>query len=230
MDKILCVEDSPEYREVLKSALKGLHADFASTLAEARMFLKNNDNNYDLMLLDVSLPDGDGIKFLSEFNLKNKNIREMPVFIVSSDSDELSKVTAFGLGVDDYICKPFSPIELLARVQAKIRKLREQKMDSSKAIVGDIEVNQHKMSLQIQGDSEPVPEVTPIEFKIFALLSKHPGNILSRGQIIDSVWPLNTFITERTVDAHVSRLRRKIIRSKVNIETVFGVGYKLILE
>lgn len=231
MDKFLCIEDSPEYREVIKSALKGLHADFAENLAEARALLNNFENSYDILLLDVSLPDGDGIKFLSEFNLQNKNIRDIPVFIVSSDSNELSKVAAFGLGVDDYICKPFSPIELKARVEAKLRKIKDKKVEEKILHVGDIEVNHHNMSLKIQGHAQSLANITPIEFKIFSLLSQRPSHILSRSQIIDHVWPLNTHITERTVDTHVSRLRKKLqTTSKVEIETVFGVGYKLIVE
>lgn len=230
MDKFLCIEDSAEYREVIKSALKGLSADFATSLAEARTLLNNAENSYDILLLDVSLPDGDGIKFLSELNLKNKNMRNIPVFIVSSDSDELSKVAAFGLGVDDYICKPFSPIELKARVEAKLRKIKDKINGNKVLLVGNIEINHHNMSLKIEGALNPIENVTPIEFKIFALLSQNPSHILSRSQIIDNVWPLNTFITERTVDTHVSRLRKKLSASSVEIETVFGVGYKLIFE
>lgn len=229
MDKVLCVEDSQEYQKVIKNALKGIDADFAATLAEARTFLNSPENAYDMLLLDVSLPDGDGIKFLSEFNLNNKKMRDIPVFIVSSDSNELSKVTAFGLGVDDYICKPFSPIELKARVEAKMKKIKDKKSESNSFVVGDIEVDHNKMTLHIQNATSPLEGITPIEFKIFTLLGQNPGNILSRAQIIDRVWPLNTFITERTVDAHVSRLRKKIAESKIEVETVFGVGYKLIL-
>lgn len=229
MDRVLCVEDSIEYQTVIKNALKGIDADFAANLAEARTLLNSPDIAYDMMLLDVSLPDGDGIKFLSEFNLNNKKMRDIPVFIVTSDSNELSKVTAFGLGVDDYICKPFSPIELKARVEAKMRKIKDRRMESTNFSVGDIEVDHNKMTLHILNTPGPIEGITPIEFKIFTLLGQNPGNILSRAQIIDRVWPLNTFITERTVDAHVSRLRKKISASNIEVETVFGVGYKLIL-
>lgn len=229
MDRVLCVEDSIEYQAVIRNALKGIDADFAANLAEARTLLNSPDIAYDMMLLDVSLPDGDGIKFLSEFNLNNKKMRDIPVFIVTSDSNELSKVTAFGLGVDDYICKPFSPIELKARVEAKMRKIKDRRTESTNFSVGDIEVDQNKMTLHILNAPAPVEGITPIEFKIFTLLGQNPGNILSRAQIIDRVWPLNTFITERTVDAHVSRLRKKITGSKIEVETVFGVGYKLII-
>lgn len=226
---MLCIEDSQEYQRVIRNALTGISADFAANLAEARLLLNSPDNVYDMLLLDVSLPDGDGIKFLSEFNLSDKRVRDIPVFIVSSDSNELSKVTAFGLGVDDYICKPFSPLELKARVNAKMRKIKDKQQESKNFSVGDIEVDSSKMTLQIKDAPEVIRGITPIEFKIFTLLSQNPSHILSRSQIIDRVWPMNTFITERTVDAHVSRLRKKIITSSLEIETVFGVGYKLIL-
>jgi DNA-binding response OmpR family regulator len=230
MDRVLCVEDSQEYQIVIKRALSGITADFASNLAEARFLLDSPDKTYDMLLLDVSLPDGDGIKFLSEFNLNNKKTRDIPVFIVSSDTNELSKVTAFGLGVDDYICKPFSPIELKARVDAKIKKAKDKKIESNNYLVGNVEVDQSKMTLKVRGSLTPVQNITPIEFKIFTLLGQSPGNIMSRAQIIDRVWPMNTFITERTVDAHVSHLRKKMAGADIEIETVFGVGYKLVIK
>lgn len=230
MDRILCVEDSQEYQLVIKSALSGISADFASSLAEARSMLNSTDFHYDMLLLDVSLPDGDGIKFLSEFNLNNKKTRNIPIFIVSSDSNELSKVTAFGLGVDDYICKPFSSIELKARVDAKIRKSKNQKVESNHFRIGNVEVDQNKMTLKLVGAHRAIENITPIEFKLFVLLGQYPGHIMSRGQIIDRIWPMNTYVTERTVDAHVSHLRKKLSDASIEVETVFGVGYKLILK
>ena len=122
VDKVICVEDSPEYQHFIRSALSEMKIDFANNISDARLLLQNPQNHYDILLLDIFLPDGNGIHFLSELNLMNKGRQSVPVFIVSSDSHEMSKIAAFGLGVDDYICKPFSSKELRARVEAKLKK------------------------------------------------------------------------------------------------------------
>lgn len=230
MNKILCVEDSKEHREFVKAALAGSHIEFAQDLSSARKLLDNISNSYDILLLDVGLPDGNGIKFLSEFNTSLRKNRDIPIFIVSADNDELSKIAAFGLGIDDYISKPFSAMEFRARVEAKIKKNVANKTENRLILVGDIQIDHGKMNLRLESDAQVIDNITPIEFKIFVLLSQKPGNIMSRSQMIDRVWPANTFITERTVDAHVSHLRKKISESCVKIETVFNIGYKLVIE
>lgn len=225
VDRIICIEDSQEYQHFIRSALSEMNIDFATSISDARRLLQNPQSQYDILLLDISLPDGNGIHFLSELNLMNKN--QIPVFIVSSDNQEMSKIAAFGLGVDDYICKPFSSKEFRARVEAKLRKSKKEK--TSDYSVGNIQVNINKMNLTLLESQQEISDITPIEFKIFCALSIKPGFILSRQQIIESVWPVNTNITERTVDTHLSHLRKKISTSNVKIETVIGVGYKVII-
>jgi DNA-binding response OmpR family regulator len=228
VDRIICIEDSQEYQHFIRAALVDMSIDFANSISEARLLLQNAQYHYDILLLDISLPDGNGIHFLSELNLMNKNRYSIPVFIVSSDTQEMSKIAAFGLGVDDYICKPFSSKEFRARVEAKLKKSRNQ--GAVDFLVGNIQVNTNKMTLSLRETNQEVGDITPIEFKIFCTLAAKPGFILSRVQIIDSVWPINTNITERTVDTHLSHLRKKISASNVRIETVIGVGYKIIIN
>lgn len=228
MDRIICIEDNQEYQHFIRSALSEMKIDFANNISEARVLLQNPQNHYDILLLDIFLPDGNGIHFLSELNLMNKNRQSIPVFIVSSDSHEMSKIAAFGLGVDDYICKPFSAKELRARVEAKLKKNRSQ--GAGDFLVGNIQVNTNRMNLTIRETNQEISDITPIEFKIFCTLAAKPGFILSRVQIIDAVWPINTNITERTVDTHLSHLRKKISASNVKIVTVIGVGYKIVIH
>jgi DNA-binding response OmpR family regulator len=227
VERIICIEDSQEYQHFIRSALSEMNIDFANNISEARVLLQNPQYHYDILLLDIFLPDGNGIHFLSELNLMNKNRQSLPVFIVSSDSQELSKIAAFGLGVDDYICKPFSSKEFRARVEAKLKKNRGQ--GAGDFLVGGIKVNSNRMNLTLRETNQEISDITPIEFKIFCTLAAKPGNILSRVQIIDAVWPINTNITERTVDTHLSHLRKKISASNVKIETVIGVGYKIVI-
>ncbi len=228
VDRILCIEDSQEYQLFIRSALSEMLIDFAGSISEARNLLQNSSHHYDILLLDISLPDGNGIHFLSELNLMNKSRYSVPVFIVSSDSQEMSKIAAFGLGVDDYICKPFSSKEFRARVEAKLKKSKTK--SAVNFFVGNIQVNPNKMTLTLSETNHEVSDITPIEFKILCTLAAKPGFILSRTQIINAVWPVNTNITERTVDTHLSHLRKKISASNVKIETVIGVGYKIVIK
>lgn len=228
MNKIICIEDSQEYQHFIRTALSEMTIDFANNISEARVLLQNPQYHYDILLLDIFLPDGNGIHFLSELKLMNKNSHSIPVFIVSSDSQEMSKIAAFGLGVDDYICKPFSSKEFRARVEAKLKKSRSK--GAGDFLVGNIQVNTNRMNLTIRDTNQEISDITPIEFKIFCTLAAKPGFILSRVQIIDAVWPINTNITERTVDTHLSHLRKKISASNVKIETVIGVGYKIVIH
>ena len=228
MYKILCIEDSKEYQTLISASLGNIKVVFSDCLKTAREMLEQPQCDFDLLLLDISLPDGSGINFLSEINLTNPHVQDIPIFIVSSDNNELSKITAFGLGVDDYICKPFNTKEFKARIEAKIRKSKDQR-GKTEYIVGDIKVHPHKMTLSYVKNNQEIENITPNEFKIFCALIAHPGHILSRAQLIEKVWPHNTNVTERTIDTHLSHLRKKISHSLLKIETVFGVGYKVVL-
>ncbi len=221
MRKIACVEDSREYQLLIQDALKGYEVQFVSTLAQARTLFQNETDGFEMLLLDVSLPDGNGIKFLSEIKLT----RDLPVFILTADNDVLSKVAAFGIGADDYIVKPFHALELRARVEAKMRSHQTARESGGAITVGDLAIDAGKMS--VTGDKGQRIDLTPIEFKILHLLARRIGNVYSRAQIMTEVWGDQTHLTDRTVDAHVSHLRKKIAFSRVKITTVLSVGYKI---
>ena len=223
MEKLLCIEDSQEFQILIAHALKGYEIDFATTLDQARKLLDQKSQGYELMLLDLSLPDGNGMKFISEFNLRYSN-QKTPIFVVSSDSDVYSKIAAFGVGIDDYIVKPFSALELRARVDAKLKKQQKTMKDESVISVGDLEIDTAKMV--VTRGSKKI-ELTPIEFKILVVLARRKDIVFSRSQIMNEVWGNETYITDRTVDAHISHLRKKIAKSNVQVESVLSVGYKL---
>ncbi|MFN8944296.1 MAG: response regulator transcription factor [Pseudobdellovibrionaceae bacterium] len=223
MEKLLCIEDSQEFQILIGQALKGFEIDFASTLEQARSLLDQKKKSYHLMLLDLSLPDGNGMKFISEINLRFPD-KKTPIFIVSADSDVYSKIAAFGVGIDDYIVKPFSSLELRARVEAKLKKSQRSFQEESVLQIGDLTIDTAKM---VVSRNEKKINLTPLEFKILVVLTRRKDFVFSRTQIMNDVWGDETYITDRTVDAHISHLRKKISRSNVQIESVLSVGYKL---
>jgi two-component system, OmpR family, phosphate regulon response regulator PhoB len=222
--RILCVEDAIEYQILIGKALTGYELIFCSSIAATRKVLSESHASFDFVLLDVSLPDGSGLEFLGELR-DNPSLSELPVFILSVDDAILSKVAAFGIGVDDYICKPFNPLELKSRIEARLKKAEQ--FHSKRRIIGNLVLDQSRMQASFQDGAQQKIDMTPIEFKILFLLSRRPEVIYTRQQIIDEVWGHLTHITDRTVDAHISHVRKKLESSKVSIETVLGVGYKL---
>lgn len=227
MAKILCIEDSQDFVIYLTSVLKDHTLSFAPTLNDAFKYVQNGRESFDLILLDVSLPDGNGIKALGQFKdaFSAKNI---PIIILSADNDILSKVAAFGVGADDYIVKPPHSAELKARIEARLRAAQAQAKDSQHIKIGNLIIDSDKMSIQIQlADKVENVDLTPSEFKLLKILSTRPGQVYSRDYLIDHVWGIAKHITERTVDAHISHLRKKISLSTAKVETVLGAGYKI---
>jgi len=228
MARILCIEDSQDFQLFLSSILKEHVLTFVASTIEALRITNNGQNHFDLILLDVSLTDGNGIKILP----KLKEIfagRFVPIIILSSENDVLTKVAAFGVGADDYINKPPDPSELKARIEAKLRTAQSLIVESSTLEFKDLIVDIDKMTVEIisKNKGRKIVDLTPYEFKILRLLMSRPGQVYSREVIIDRIWGIDKFITSRTIDAHISHLRKKLISSEVQIETVLSAGYKL---
>jgi DNA-binding response OmpR family regulator len=228
MARILCIEDSQEFQIYLTSLLREHSLLHANSIQEAHGFLKSQPENIDLILLDISLPDGSGMDLLPQVK-EILGQRHVPCIIISSNSDVYTKVAAFGIGADDYICKPPDPHELKARIDAKVRWSAESSVRSSYLTYEDLLIDTDKVSVEVakKGQEKVRLELTPIEYKILKLLITRPGQVYSRDQIINNVWGVGKYLTERTVDAHVSHLRKKISDSSVKIETVLSLGYKL---
>lgn len=231
MARILCIEDSQEFQIYLSSILKEHNLTFVSNSNEALRITESGRDHFELILLDVSLPDGNGIKILPRLK-EAMAPRFVPVMILSSDSDIITKVAAFGVGADDYINKPPEPSELRARIDARLRTAQSISQEKSVLEYTDLVVDLDKMTVEIllKNNKRESIELTPYEFKILKLLLSRPGQVYSREMIIDRVWGIDKFITSRTVDAHVSHLRKKLVQSQVQIETVLSAGYKLALK
>lgn len=231
MERILFIEDSAEFGLYIKSALKEYEIFLAPSLSDAFHLLKTGRKSFDLVLLDVSLPDGNGIKSLDSLK-EYFSDNTTPFIVLTSDDDILSKVAAFGLGADDYLTKPPHIAELKARIAARLRisQLIQKKMEES--IIGDLTINSEKMLVEqeLTDGHKRSLDLTPLEFKILKFITSRIGQIYTRDQLIDHVWGVGKFLSERSVDAHVSHLRKKISESRVEVSTVIGIGYKAIIK
>ncbi len=228
--KILFIEDTPECQLILQNILKDYKTTTCVSLEEASRSLKQGP--YAAIILDIELPDGDGLRFLAEIPEAQK--KQTAIFVISGKTALANKAMAFTYGADDFISKPFDPIELKLRIDAKIRKITEQHKQAESYKIEDLTINVAEQRLylenknpEVTNESGPI-NFTSLEFRIFAFLSKNKNMVISRSEIISHIWGGKVYITDRTVDAHVAHIRKKIQASRVKIETVFGTGYKLI--
>jgi two-component system alkaline phosphatase synthesis response regulator PhoP len=225
-DKILCIDDDLSLQTLVQAALSDFEILCAQGYSEA---LRIIDSNFKLsaLLVDIQLPDGDGLELLSRICV-HKELSKLPVIILSGQTALSNKVTAFTFGADDFISKPFDPIELKLRVTSKIKK-RRQDMDSlNERRFGNllIDVDRHKV-FAIHGNREKDLHLTSTEWKILMLLTRRVEVVFSRDQILESVWG-DTFISDRTVDSHIAHLRTKLERTDLAIESVRNLGYRAI--
>lgn len=228
MQRLLLVEDNEVMRVLAANTLKEFSLSMASTLKEAQVLMQTNA--FDLILLDIGLPDGDGLTFLN--HLSNASGAQTPVIIISGKTDIASKVTAFSFGAEDFISKPFDPIELKARVSAKLKKIEQAKTSSDQLKIGDliITVSKQKVVIQSGGNDQMPIDLTTLEFKLLLSLAKHPERVYTREHLLSEVWGNDLSVTLRSVDTHVAHLRKKIHKSKVKIDTVIRSGYRLLIN
>lgn len=226
MRKILLVEDSADAVALVRHALGNVaQLEWVRTYREAAAQLERNQ--FDLILLDVTLPDGDGFHLCSILQAEEK-FRHLPVILVTSRDSVMDKVMAFSVGADDYVTKPFDPLELRARIEARLRRREQALRALDVAICGPIEIDKRSQIATVTEDGETRElELTPIEFKILLLLASKPDVVFSRTAILDSVWGSNVHVFPRSVDTHVSKLRKKLGPKSDCIMSVHGTGYKM---
>jgi DNA-binding response OmpR family regulator len=226
MFSILLVEDAPEYQTMVSKIL-GHHKiivtddpDMVNTLLEK--------NDIDLILLDISLPKRDGYSILHEIQGSSK-FQHIPVICLTGKDQVSDKVTAFSLGADDFIQKPFNPIEFKARIDSKLAKNAKKKTLTNTLSVGNliIDITSHRVYLSTN-ESEVV--LTQTEFKILHHLSLHQGQVFSREHLLSSVWGDDGAVFDRAVDVHVCSLRKKLHNHGVEFKSVPGIGYKLLVS
>ena len=211
--KILVVEDDPGIAEVLDYALREAAHEVTCVTRGAEALIAAAQA--ECIVLDVGLPDMDGFEVCRRLR-QSSNV---PVLFLTSRSDEIDRVVGLEIGGDDYLTKPFSTRELLARIKAIMRRLQPEPVAKSSGIVLDI--GRHTVTREGRA-----VELSRLEFELLALLRKHPGQVFSRDRILDLAWPDGGCVTDRTVDAHVKSLRKKLGEPDA-IETVRGFGYRL---
>ena len=229
--RVLILEDDLASQALIKESLRGYEFFLATDITSAKKILEHNQGLVDALLIDIHLPDGDGLRFLDEV-MRSESFRHIPCLILSADEDISGKVMAFSSGAEDFINKPFDPIELKARVGARIHRFRRQRQEESIHLFGNLKIDfqQQKVFLVTEGEggaSGLMPrnlDLTVKELQLLSLLVHRPETVFSREQILNSVWK-GIAITDRTIDSHIARLRKKISASKVEIETLKGIGY-----
>ncbi|HLI97336.1 MAG TPA: response regulator transcription factor [Candidatus Baltobacteraceae bacterium] len=224
--RVLVVEDEPEIRDVLEDYLRKETYDAAGAGTVEAALAEIEQRPPDLVLLDIGLPDGSGFDVLRKTN----ELRRIPTIVLTTRSEEVDRIVGLELGADDYIAKPFSPREVIARIRALFRRLdavaATAELPGAVHRVRDLEINEAAHEVRVQGK---VIEVRPAEFRILALLARHAGQVLSRPQMLDLLHDDGS-IFERTLDRHINHLRHKIEpnpETPTYLVTVYGVGYKL---
>jgi two-component system catabolic regulation response regulator CreB len=221
--RVLVVEDEPAIAESVAYALRrdGFQPALAASVAEAEQAV----DEATLMILDLMLPDGSGFDLIGR--LRKRGLKT-PIIVLSSRDGEADRVAALETGADDYVTKPFSPREVVARVRAVLRRVTSAD-EAGPADPGEtpISLDGATRRASVRGR---VLELTRVEFDLLASLLESPGRVYTRAQIIDRVWGDGFAITDRTVDSHVKSLRRKLGEAGGEpgmIETVRGVGYRI---
>ncbi len=225
--RILVVEDEPDVAALIRYNLQkeGWEVLIAATGAEA--LKRARDAHPDVILLDIMVPQLNGWEVCRRLK-QDPDTTAVPVIMVTGRVEEGDKVLGFEMGADDYITKPFSPRELIARIRAVIRRRRPDEPARKPLLrAGELEIDRHRFEVRMQGRRV---EVTPREFELLASLVSSPGRVFGREELLDLVWGRDGFVEPRTVDVHVARLRAKFAAARVPappIETVRGIGYRL---
>ena len=220
--KILIVDDEERMRKLLRDFLvKANYRVIEAADGEAALNTFYNDNGIDLIILDVMMPKMDGWEVLEAI----RKVSRVPVIMLTARAEERDELKGFSLGVDEYITKPFSPRILVARVEALLRRTKDQKPETLD--IGGIVINKAAHTVTIDG--EPV-DLSFKEFELLTYFIENKGLALSRETILNNVWNYNYYGDARTIDTHVKKLRSKLGTKGDYIKTIWGMGYKFEVE
>lgn len=225
---ILLVDDEKEIVDLLEIYIKneGFNVLKANNGLEALKLLEAHD--IDLIILDVMMPEMDGL----EACMKIREEKQMPIIMLSAKTQDIDKITGLSIGADDYVTKPFSPLEILARIRSQLRRYRQLNVaphskDENEIVIEGLVINvvTHKVTVE-----EREVKLTPREFAILEYLGRNPGIVLSMEKIYEKVWQEPFFEGNNTLMVHIRKLREKIEKNPSKpqyIKTVWGIGYKI---
>ena len=228
MVEILIADDEPNQIELMKFNLEKNGFLIKSAYNGEQALEIIYEKKIDLLIVDWMMPKMSGIE-LCRILRSNKDTKQLPIIMLSARSEDTDKSLGLDTGADDYISKPFSPMELVSRVKALLRRTNTS-MSLNELIVGDLKISLSEMQVYRNGQ---LVKLGPKEFKLLTLLAERPGHIFSRQTLLDTIWGHGIYIEDRTVDVHMSRLR-KALRIKKNdtdiIRTVRDGGYGLLKQ
>ncbi|RLQ93606.1 response regulator transcription factor [Falsibacillus albus] len=225
--KVLIVDDDTDIRNLISVYLEneGMETTKAVDALEALKLLERED--FDLIILDIMMPKMDGI----EACMKIREERHMPIIMLSAKSEDMNKIHGLASGADDYMTKPFNPLELIARIKSQLRRYKkyntEAEINNGLIEIGDLKVNTDTRQVWVRNKEV---RLTPKEFDILELLARNKGIVLSVSKIYESVWKEDFFKSDNTVMVHITKIREKIeeeSKRPIYIKTVWGVGYKI---
>jgi len=222
MERIAVVEDESDVRELLNRQLTREGWQVETFLSGVDFMASVSKNKFDLLLLDLMLPELDGLE-ICKILRSSAETKNLPIIMVTAKGSEADIVLGLELGADDYVSKPFSMRELIARVRSVLRRVKTE--EGSKILqAGTIELSPDRF--EVKADGKTV-DLTATEFKILEALMKNKGRVLTRSRILDYLGEDRQFVIDRTIDVHILNLRRKLQAAGEVIETIRSVGYRL---
>jgi len=223
--RILLVEDDPNFGIILRDFLKMNEYDVILAKNGMEGFEKFKKFEFNLCILDVMMPDLDGLQLLRMIRTDNL-LQKTPVIMLTAKSGVEDRIKGLEQGADDYLSKPFDAMELILRIQSLLKRVSEKKNDhESRIMMGKVILDEEDYSITISGEKK---EFTLTEFKLLHYFMKRRGRVQTRDNLLLGVWKFDTDVETRTVDVHIRRVRKKIEESSLEIETIRGVGYRLI--
>lgn len=221
---ILVVDDEPSIVQLARMYLER-EAFRVSSASDGKSALQSIDTQHpDLVILDVMLPELDGFEVIRQLRARNNPV---PVLMVTARDEDIDKILGLELGADDYLTKPFNPRELVARVKAILR--RGERLAANASLqslrLADLVIDPARREVRIAGK---LLDLRTQEFEVLFALAQNAGLVLTREKLLDLAWGYDFYGQTRTVDVHIGQLRRKLSNSQVRIETITGVGYKLV--
>jgi two-component system alkaline phosphatase synthesis response regulator PhoP len=226
MDKILVVEDEKNIRELIKFNVENAGYE-VETAADGKEAMAKLSEEIDLVVLDLMLPEIDGMEVCRRMR-SSEELRQIPIIMLTAKGEEVERILGLEMGADDYMTKPFSPRELVARIKAIFRRIKEYRADDEKIKDEIIEVGKIKIDIsrhEVIYEGQKIT-LTPKEFELLRYLIINQGRVLSRDLLLEKIWGYEYAGDTRTVDVHIRRIRKKL--NSDYIATVRGVGYKFV--
>lgn len=215
---IMIVEDEEKLASLLGDYLKQAGFETVRIADGTSVVPRIRERQPDLVLLDLMLPGRDGLEICKEI----RSFSQLPIIMITARIEEIDRLLGLELGADDYICKPFSPREVVARVKTVLRRAG----DHAAPTTGGLALDPDRYLAQLKGRDL---ELTAVEFKLLHFLYQNPGRIYSRGQLMDRIYPDQRIVSDRTIDSHIKKLRKKIAAvdpDRELIHSIYGAGYK----